>query len=211
MGKFIDLTNKKINKLTVQYRDNSVPKGKPPKWICNCDCGKQNLSIFGMHLRTGHTKSCGCYNLEQIKIRSTIHGMTKTPEHKTWSEMRQRCYNPNNNQFNDWGGRGIAVCDRWKDSFQNFYEDMGPRPSDKYSIDRIDNNGNYQPSNCKWSSRKDQARNTRKNVIESLEQAEEIRTKYKTGKYTQQELADSYKCNQTTISLITLNKIWIKI
>ena len=93
------------------------------------------------------------------------HGMTGTPEYRAWLHMKDRCFNPNNKQYLDWGGRGITVCDRWKNSFENFFADMGLKPTPKHSIDRIDNDGDYCPDNCRWSTSKDQNNNKRSNRL----------------------------------------------
>ena len=204
MGRLIDLTGMRFGRLIVLKRDPNTSIGLPVKWICKCNCG--NISkVQGGNLKSKSIVSCGCY-IQEVR---TTHGKSNILEYKIWQGILDRCNNSNCKNYFHYGGRGITVCERWKNSFENFYKDMGPRPSDKYSIDRIDNNGNYQPSNCKWSSRKDQARNTRKNVIESLEQAEEIRTKYKTGKYTQQELSKMYSCSYVNMNNIINNKRWI--
>lgn len=126
------------------------------QWLCQCDCGNQTI-VDGEHLRTGHTTSCGC----RKNIR---HGGTYAPEYASWCDMKSRCNNPNNVSFDNYGGRGISVCERW-DKYQNFISDMGNRPTLKHTLDRIDNDGNYEPSNCRWATRKEQQRNRRTNHI----------------------------------------------
>ena len=128
------------------------------KWRCLCDCGAQKL-VFSENLTSGNTQSCGCLLLESRKK----HGRSGTPMYKVWLGMRQRCYLQSCRQFNNYGGRGIRVCERWKD-FENFLADMGERP-DGAQIDRIDNNGNYAPENCRWATQKQNMRNTRHNRL----------------------------------------------
>ena len=160
--------------------------------------------IQGSHLRSGSTLSCGCYRKES----NTTHGMTDTKEYELYIRIQDRCYNENHEAYRNYGGRGIAVCDRWKDSFENFYEDMGDKPGEDYSLDRIDNNKGYSPDNCKWATRKEQNRNRRGNKIQSIEQANEIRRLYKTEKYTQIELGKMYNCSKYVISKIINNQTW---
>lgn len=135
------------------------------KFLCRCDCGKDR-SVYSHNIRSGKTKSCGCLHRETTRLRSTVHGAKrngiKTPEYGTWQAMLSRCINQNDGSFPDYGGRGIQVCKRWIESFQNFLDDVGLRPTGK-TLDRINNDGNYEPNNCHWATKKQQARNTRTN------------------------------------------------
>lgn len=212
MGKLIDLTGKQFNKLIVIKKDESGSFNRVA-WVCKCDCGNIT-SIIGKDIKSGHSKSCGCNKIKAAinAGKSNItHGMTKTPEYNVWIHIIQRCYNTNNSNYHNYGGRGIIVCDRWKNSFEIFYKDMGPRLSDKHSLDRINNNGNYEPSNCRWTTMTEQNRNRNFNVIKNIQEANDIRELYKNNNYTQQELADSYNCSVRIINQIILNKIWIMI
>ncbi len=152
----IDLTNQRFGRLVALAR---VPESDPIKWLCRCDCGKEK-AISRMLLRRGSVVSCGCYRAEWNKAAHTKHGMYGTPEYVAWKHMKQRCEDPNCHAFPRYGGRGITVCERWQ-TFQPFYEDMGPRPSPQHSLDRIDNDGNYEQTNCEWVLPHVQARNRR--------------------------------------------------
>lgn len=125
-------------------------------WRFRCDCGKE-LTALAANARYGTTKSCGCLRIK--------HGMNGTKEYHSWIGMLSRCRDPNNAGYKDYGGRGITVCDRWT-KFENFFADMGLKPSPSHSIDRIDNNGNYEPSNCKWSTPEEQSNNQRAKTLD---------------------------------------------
>ena len=127
---------------------------------CKCECGKNSIHKMG-NLRNGHTKSCGCYRKNFMVTHGNCVDHKHTTEYGCWSGLLSRCYNSQHKHFCNYGGRGISVCARWKDSFENFLIDMGPKPNKNYSIDRIDNNSNYEPSNCRWANKKQQNFNKR--------------------------------------------------
>lgn len=161
MGKpLIDRTGQRYERLTVtgraeNYRGNA-------QWHCACDCGRMVIAL-GNDLARGKVKSCGCYNAERI----VTHGMSRTPVNGVWRSMLQRCENPKDASYGNYGGRGITVCEEWHD-FERFVADMGVRPKG-FSIDRIDNDRGYCKENCRWASTKQQLNNRRNNRVVELE------------------------------------------
>lgn len=133
---------------------------------CRCDCGNVRV-VAGSSIRSGNSRSCGCLKNEATSDRVKKHGMTRTPTYKCWQNMLNRCRDPNTYAYYRYGGRGISVCDRWH-KFESFLADMGERPSAQHSIDRIDNGRDYEPGNCRWATRQQQARNKSNGVTLSL-------------------------------------------
>ena len=162
MATVAELIGQRFARLTVVRRIGS-DNGKA-LWECLCDCGKTTSTTTGS-LRKGNTRSCGCLKLQVTGDVHRTHGMSRSSEYRIWCLMRSRCGNPDNQDYKDYGGRGIEVCQRWRESFVAFFADMGPKPFPRAEIDRIDNNGNYEPGNCRWTDRKTQTRNKRNNRI----------------------------------------------
>ena len=178
--KLVDLTGQRFGRLTVVERAGSAPAGRP-LWNCRCACGGA-VVVVGANLKNGNTRSCGCLRAEECgktgartaaansragTEKRVKHGharaVNRHPLYSTWNSMKDRCRNPRNPKYRLYGGRGIRVCSRWED-FVAFLADMGTKPSPKHSIDRIDNDGNYEPGNVRWATPHQQNRNRRRSV-----------------------------------------------
>lgn len=157
----IDLTGQQFGRLTVLHEDGQTTKNEI-RWACRCECGGSKTVRAG-HLKHGTVTSCGCYRREWAVARMTTHGRSQTQAHRAWLNMRDRCLNPRAKSWPDYGGRGITICDRWRESFENFYADMGDPPPGT-SIDRIDNERGYEPGNCRWTTMDVQGKNRRRVV-----------------------------------------------
>lgn len=163
MGRFKDIAGQRFGRLTAySYAHLQLSTGrKMAAWLCVCDCGNKKI-VQGHHLRGGKTNSCGC----EAHAGKPGGDRKKWPGYGVWQQMVYRCSNPNVKGYRHYGGRGIKVCDRWScgtAGFENFYADMGPPPAG-LSLDRIDPNGNYEPSNCRWATGYQQRTNTRRSI-----------------------------------------------
>lgn len=187
----IDMTGKKINMLTVLYRSESL-KGRT-RWHCRCDCGKE-LDIDYGHLKNGQY-SCGCATSKRISEKMKVHGMTDTRLFGIWMKMKERCYRKAHKSYKDYGGRGITICQEWLDNFMNFYNWAMENGYDENAdfmqctLDRIDTNGNYEPSNCRFITMKEQCNNRRNNHF----------LEYKGEKHTISQWAELLKIKKATI------------
>lgn len=185
MTKMVDLTSKRFGRL-VALEVAGVNKSKNKVWRCACDCGAITIASSSNLIR-GVTTSCGCYKAERQREANIRHGQHGTGAHTSWMSMRQRCLNPKCPAFPSYGGRGITICPRW-DRFENFLDDMGQRPHG-LELDRIDVNGNYEPSNCRWATQLQQGRNQRKTRFATINGATKPLT----------EWADHYGINRKTL------------
>jgi hypothetical protein len=155
-AKPLELTGQRFGSLTAIRRDGKI--GDHCAWICQCDCGSQSRVAAG-NLRCGNIRSCGCQH--SAKSHGLARQGQKAPEYSSWIAMKARCFRENHIAFRHYGGRGITVCDEWRNDFAAFLGHIGPKPSPAHSVDRIDNDGNYRPGNVRWATAAEQAANRR--------------------------------------------------
>jgi len=191
-SRLVDLSNRVFGRLVVVSRADNDTQGKS-QWLCRCTCGATKI-VRSYSLRKGITTSCGCFMLEQNGInrprrRGLVFKDSNHPCYNSWMAMIRRCTEPKYHAYNRYGGRGISVCDRWLDSFSLFCLDMGDKPSPSHSIDRIDNNGDYTPTNCRWATPSEQRRNQRRSIC----------LVYEGAKYSLEDLAQRLNVNRGTL------------
>lgn len=163
MKRSIDISGQVFGDWTViEYSHNSPDRSA--LWLCKCICGEER-AVRGVNLRHGRSTGCGCSADGRFSKKQTSHNKSTTTEYRVWKMMKHRCSGESYPQYADYGGRGISVCQRWQDSFEAFLKDMGPRPSMKHTLDRVDNDGDYTPDNCRWATRDIQNRNNRRSNI----------------------------------------------
>lgn len=208
MTRLVDVAGMKFGRLTVVSRSDKKPAGGV-FWNCLCDCGNMTTAT-SYKMKIGHTSSCGCYRKDLIETgMNTSHGLARSEKktYKTWKEMRQRCNNPNSDKFKWYGGRGISIEKRW-DDFALFFKDMGRRPEGK-TLDRIDNDGNYNPDNCQWITPIEQTRKQPKHRL-NMEIAKSIRVEHASGA-TPKMLGEKYGVQAQTILNCIKYKSWYEV
>lgn len=160
MHNYIDLTGQKFGRWTVISRAPSKPNSQATYWLCDCQCGKRK-AVNSSALRGGISKSCGCLRIEMRRLPDGETSKAKHHLYATWQGIKQRCFNTTHHTYLNYGARGITMAPQWKDDFEQFVKDVGEKPSPKHSLDRIDNDGNYEPGNVRWATATEQAANRR--------------------------------------------------
>lgn len=200
-----DLVGRKSNALTV-IQFAGVSKYGQLEWLCKCDCGNE-IVVKTANITQGISKSCGCLSAQNRSAASTKHGLHKHPLYAVWAAMKDRCYNPNNEHYRDYGGRGINVTEMWLADFTVFYSWAMVNGYQKgLTLERVDNHGDYEPGNCRWATRHEQSQNTRRTRI-SPEDVETIRQDPRTNK----AIASDYGVNESTISRIKAKRTWYNV
>jgi len=199
-----DIAGQRFGRL-VAIEDSGKRSHSHILWRCICDCGNETL-VTANNLLKGKTRSCGCLRTETTIERSTKHGGAHLPEYHVWTDIKNRCYNENCSHYRYYGGRGIQVCARWRDSFANFYSDMGPRPSPRHTIDRIDNDGDYEPDNCRWATYDQQSQNRTSTKL-TAQDVRDIRARAAEGEQCP-SIAKDYPVGEAHISAIIARKKW---
>lgn len=166
MSKKLDISGQRYGRLLTVSGPTQKPGSYRTYWTCVCDCGR-TTSVATDKLRAGKAKSCGCYRAEALAKGQPTHGLSRVfkKEYKAWKCMKDRCLNPNNQSFKDYGARGVSICNQWLSSFEQFLNDMGPKPTMLHSIERSDNDGPYNKDNCFWATRETQSNNKRSNRV----------------------------------------------
>lgn len=204
MGKLKDLLNKKYGRWLVVGRGDSDKYGRA-RWKCVCECGTERV-VSSSSLVSGVSSSCGCLNKEIISKHHKTHGKTKTAEYSSWASMRSRCTNKSNKKYYRYGGRGISVCAEW-DDFSVFLSDMGLKPTNKHTIDRIDNDGHYNAENCRWATPTEQARNRSTTKI-TEEIALKVRRHLIDGVMSQVDIAKALNIKTHSVNDISRGRTW---
>lgn len=198
-----DLTGQRFHMLVASVRDGMA---SPVRWVCRCDCGNE-VSVRAKDLRSGTTKSCGCYRQSRMQTLGLKHGhaASRSPTYASWQAMRERCENSHNAAYNKYGGRGIKVCERWL-TFENFLADMGERPKGT-SIDRFPNrDGDYEPGNCRWATATEQSRNRHSSKL-TADDVQEIHRRCEHGE-SQQSVARRFDVTRSTVADIRQGRVW---
>lgn len=210
MSRVKDITGQRFERLLVIRRDGSDKNGQAC-WLCQCDCGN-TVTVSGKLLRSGNNRSCGCIRRERTIEMNTTHGLSMDGEKKSnlfqrWMGMKNRCYNPKNDHYHRYGGRGISVCDEWLNDFQSFYDwSMSNGYKKKLQIDRIDNDGNYCPENCRWVTNKKNARNASFTKI-NMDIAKQVRALCDGGMIAK-DIASLYRISIPTVYDIKHRRTW---
>lgn len=203
MGKFIDLTGQKFGRLAVIQRAENG-KGNNARFKCACDCGRETITL-ATHLRSGHSTSCGCLAFEKMQEASIKHGMSKTPLHNIWKEMRARCERSSHARFSRYGGRGIKVFEAWSD-YQVFFEYVSPTYKRGMQLDRINNDGNYEPGNVRWV---DCSKNVRNSSCVKINESDAgvIKSLLANG-VRQKNIADMFQISKYLVHDIARGRTW---